>query len=81
MLGITLHLGASKDQIIVTKTREVLFDRYAMRNRVKSVPYYKPIGNADQTQTKYPIGTEPVPAPDTVTLNMARQAIKQSLGY
>ena len=81
MLGITLHLGASKDQFIVTKTREVLFDRYAMRNRVKSVPYYKPGDNTEKPRTKYPIGTEPVPAPDTSMINLSRMAIKQALGY
>lgn len=37
MLGITIRLGASKDQIVNTKNGEVMFDRYATRNSVERV--------------------------------------------
>lgn len=41
MLGITIRLGASKDQIVETKTGFVFADRYEARNRVKRVQGFK----------------------------------------
>jgi hypothetical protein len=37
MFGITIRLGASKDQIVNTMTGEVMFDRYKTRNSVQRV--------------------------------------------
>lgn len=64
MIGITIHLGASKDQIIDSKTREVMIDRYMLRNYVKRVQVYNPTNpQNDKELRKYPVGMEQVPYP------------------
>jgi hypothetical protein len=77
MLGITIRLGASKDQIVNTATREVLLDRYALRNNVKRVQFYKPGDNTEKPRTKYPVGMEYVPAPYLGLIKTAEGMIRQ----
>lgn len=36
MLGITIRLGASKDELVSTATGHVFADRYEARNRVRN---------------------------------------------
>ena len=69
MLGITIRLGASKDQIVSTATGHVFADRYEARNRVKSVQAYgnhkRKALNADGTTDKsFPHGMHYKAAPD-----------------
>lgn len=78
MLGITIRLGAAKDQIIDSKTREVLVDRHQLRNGVRRVQRYKPktiLDNIESAQTHKPIGMEYVHAPDYGMLNAANGMI------
>lgn len=77
MLGITLHLGASKDQIIDSKTREVVIDRYMLRNYVKRVQEYKPGDNTEKPCTKYPIGMQYVAYPLMGPVKAAEELIRQ----
>jgi len=78
MLGISIRLGASKDQIVDTRTNEVLFDRYKTRNGVQRVQI-----KSDETLTgKGPVnlGMQYVAMQgfDTAIVRMAERTIVDS---
>lgn len=64
MLGICIRLGASKDQIVSTKTGHVFADRYEARNRVKRVQTYGKYKGDGELSKRVPVGMHYEAAPD-----------------
>lgn len=84
MLGITIRLGASKDQIVSTVTGHVFADRYEARNRVKRVQKYKSQPNLTDPKgvvhimkplLHLPVGMEYVAVPDNSYLKACHAVV------
>ena len=78
MLGITIKLGASKDQIVSTKTGHVFADRYEARNRVKRVQSYDMKDNPVKPVRHRPLGMHYEAAPDHSYLKACHAVVMEA---
>ena len=83
MLGITIKLGASKDQIVSTATGHVFADRYEARNRVQRVQAYGNVPPEHKQMRCNPIGMHYEAAPDNSYLKACHAVVMEAVkrGY